>query len=614
MQKRNYFSFLALFIICFFLVVFNVNFYGSQFKKNHRIEVINWDVFGYYAYLPATIIYQDLAFENKAWLDQVNLKYKVTPYYYQLAGGSKGKTRIIYQQGLSYFFLPGFLLAHAISQPLGFDADGFSLPYQLAIILTSLLVTFLGLFYLRKLLLFYFDDLHVAVLLLLICIGTNWFLTVGYGHGMPHSFLFTLNIGIVYCTKKWFETNTTRYTVLTALFIGWAFSCRPTELSLLLLPLLWNTGSFSALKLKWQQQFLNKKLHYFVTTFIITVIPLFAYMQYASNDILKFNLHTEQLCLLSPYTLKFLFSFKKGWLLYTPIMFFALVGFYSLYKNNKGLFMPIFTVMILNIWIASSWENWWYAASYSQRPMVDFYGILAIPFGFLITAVYKQKLSIRLILSSLLILVFGITVFQSYQFYIGVLHNERMTEAYYFSVFGKVSVSPQQLKLLAPDRSSTTFYNDDKHLQLRKVISLSEIMKNNSKLKTMADGVVCFKISEQQNVLSIMEKEHIQITDKKYFWITGHAEVILKEKSDVNAIFILVKTDAFKNRTIKQDKFFIHEQEPLHHGRFVLNFNYITPEFFHDNDKVIVELHYTGKSQLLVSNIVCNVMIPDNDY
>lgn len=614
MQRKNRFSSLALIIICIALIAFNINFYGNQFKKSNRLTIINWDVFGYYIYLPATIIYHDLAIENKVWLDEINSKYQATPYYYQIAGGSKGKSRIIYQQGISYFFLPGFLIAHTIASHVGYPADGFSFPYQFSIIIISLLITFLGLFYLRKLLLSYFSDQLVACIMLIICLGTNWFLTVAYGHGMPHSFLFTLNILIAFTTKKWFETNKKRYVALTAFLIGWAFSCRPTEIILLLLPLLYNVESYSDFKLKWKQQGLSKNLHYFITILLLTVFPLFVYMQYASNDILKFNLHTEQLCLFSPFTLDFLFSFKKGWLLYTPLMLFALAGFYSLFKKNKNLFMPLFTITFLQVWLASSWENWWYAASYSQRPMVDFYGLLAIPLGFLIMEVYKQKQLVWISFSVAMTIIFGLSIFQSYQYYTGIIHNERMTNAYYLSTFGKLSVTPQQLSLLEPDRSSTTYTTDIANLTVKPLVIFNDILVANSNLMLVKDSSTFISLNPNQNELVLFEKEHNKISDKKYFWLTGQAEVILEDKNDWSNVFILIETNAVKHRTIKQAKFLIQDKAPLLGGSYVLNFSYITPNFFHENDKVIIELHYAGKSQIKLSNFVSNILIPKADY
>lgn len=615
MAKKKH-SFAVLLFICAALVVFNINFYGKQYQKSKQLNVITWDAFGYYIYLPATFIYHDIAFKDKRWLNEINNRYNCTPYFYQLAGGSKGKSRIIYQQGLSYFYLPGFLIAHTVAKLVGFNADGFSLPYQLALIITSLFTTFLGLFYLRKISLCYFTDGVTATVLILICLGTNWFLTVGYGHGMPHNFLFTLAILILYCTKKWFEFGSKKHAILTAVFIAWAFSCRPTALIFMLIPLLWNVRNFDGLKAKLKagiQTTTTTNTRYFIAAFIISLLPLFGYMQYASNDILKFNLHTEKLCLLAPYTFDFLFSYKKGWLLYTPIMVFSLIGFYPLFKINKSLFVPIALVFILQVWLASSWENWWYAASYSQRTMVDCYGLLAIPLGFFLTAITAQKKALLVVVITLVFSVFGLSIFQSYQYYIGIIHNERMTKNYYKAVFGKLTVSPEVFQLLEPDRSATDFINDHNYFQEKLLTNFEDVKNSNDNLIANYNSKTCLKLDAVNSKLICFDEVHKQVTNKKYFWIVGQVEVQLAHSNDRQNLQLVVKTDAFKNRTIKGVDFY-SDTITAKGSMLKINFKYITPNFFHDNDEIKVELIYHGKAVVYLSNLKISALIPAKDY
>ena len=128
------------------------------------------------------------------------------------------------------------------------------------------------------------------------------------------------------------------------------------------------------------------------------------------------------------------------------------------------------------------------------------------------------------------------------------------------------------------------------------------------------DSSTFISLNPNQNELVLFEKEHNKISDKKYFWLTGQAEVILEDKNDWSNVFILIKTNAVKDRTIKQEKFLIQDKAPLPGGSYVLNFSYITPNFFNENDKVIIELHYAGKSQIKLSNFVSNILIPKTDY
>jgi hypothetical protein len=46
----------------------------------------------------------------------------------------------------------------------------------------------------------------------------------------------------------------------------------------------------------------------------------------------------EKVRLFAPYLIPVLFSFKKGWLVYTPLMIFSILGLYSLYKKTKEIY------------------------------------------------------------------------------------------------------------------------------------------------------------------------------------------------------------------------------------------------------------------------------------
>lgn len=79
-----------------------------------------------------------------------------------------------YPMGQALQFLPWFLTAHWLAEPLGFPADGFSAPYQAAIAWGSLLIAFLGLWYLRRVLLNYFSEGITATVLVSIVFGSNY--------------------------------------------------------------------------------------------------------------------------------------------------------------------------------------------------------------------------------------------------------------------------------------------------------------------------------------------------------------------------------------------------------------------------------------------------------
>jgi hypothetical protein len=135
-----------------------------------------------------------------------------------------------------------------------------------------------------------------------------------------------------------------------------------------------------------------------------------------------------------------LFSFRKGWLLYTPIMAFALVGFVFLRKRRPELFPAILIWSLLAFWIISSWSEWWYGASYSVRPMITTYVLLSIPLGLCIEAIRRSNVIVRGALFGLQGALIGLNGLQTWQHHNGILDPYRTTKDYYLAIFGKTHV------------------------------------------------------------------------------------------------------------------------------------------------------------------------------
>ncbi|NJO69514.1 MAG: hypothetical protein HC830_09740 [Bacteroidetes bacterium] len=73
-------------------------------------------------------------------------------------------------------------------------------------------------------------------------------------------------------------------------------------------------------------------------------------------------------------------------------MIFAIAGFYLLYQEKKELFPVITVFFLLSFWIISSWTEWWYGASYSSRPFITSYVLLALPLGLTLKKILTRRL------------------------------------------------------------------------------------------------------------------------------------------------------------------------------------------------------------------------------
>ena len=171
-------------------------------------------------------------------------------------------------------------------------------------------------------------------------------------------------------------------------------------------------------------------------SFIIIWIPQFAYWYYVSGKIFYFSYGAKgaHFYFNNPQITDFLFSYKKGWYVYTPVMLFATFGLYRLFKLKNNLSSGIFIILFLNIYILSSWWSWWFGGSFGTRSMVDIYGLMAIPLAALIEKKRKIKFKKPIIIILLFILTFY-NQFQIQQYRKGAIHYWWMNKEAYWTNF-----------------------------------------------------------------------------------------------------------------------------------------------------------------------------------
>jgi hypothetical protein len=350
--------------------------------NNKWQNVLSWDLFGYYLYTPAIVIWQDPALKDFSKVEEINSKYHNTFSYYQGSRTEKGGWMIKYTMGAAVMEFPFFITAHILAPSLGYERDGFSAPYQKAMIFCHFFYIIIGFIFLRLVLLRYFSDKLTAFLMVLIIIGTNYYITASSGPSI-HTMEFALFSILMYLTIRWHETLRVSLAVLLGLCLGFIILLRPTDGLIALVPVLWNVVSFKTLKEKLVFLFSNYKFQ-ILLAFISCFAVVFLQMCYWKNVndtwlLMSYNNNPgEGFEFLRPYLLEVLFSFRKGWFVYTPLMILAVIGFYQMYKKQRTLFWPILTFTVLNVFIVSSWSCWWYAGCYGQRAKIESYAVLIL--------------------------------------------------------------------------------------------------------------------------------------------------------------------------------------------------------------------------------------------
>ena len=423
----------------------------SFVSKKHFLsenKVIAWDVISYYAYLPATFIYHDLSLD---FIDDYKGEHKFI-FWPETApnGGKVIKTSM----GMSFLYMPFFFIGHLYAVNSEYDAGGYSVPYKFALQLSTLFYLIIGLLFLRKSLVRYFSEEVSALSIFLVFFATNLHFYSTHEATMSHAYSFSLIAIFVWLTIVWYEKPIVKNTIFIGLLSGLIVLVRPTNILVLLFFAFWdvkNTSDFKNRLILFTRKF--GQVFLMALLAILVWLPQLLYWKMQTGSFFYFSYGDEQFFFNNPQIINGLFSYRKGWLLYTPIMFFALLGIFFLRNKLKAFFLPILIFTVLNIYVILSWWSWWYGGSFGLRAFIDSYALLIFPLAAIIAFFFnKKKKMIKIMILVLSVLFIGHGIFQTQQYYHGAIHWDSMTKDAYWDSFGRLRPSVKFKDLLkAPD-------------------------------------------------------------------------------------------------------------------------------------------------------------------
>ncbi len=410
------------------IIVLVVLFQGIKQKRYMRNEIINHDVVSYYAYLPAAIIYHDLSFSFVSKLPK-DFQGRIWTFT-----APNGRQTLKMPLGVALLWLPFFLLAHLISLATGGAADGYGPVYQFFILLAAVFYLTAGLLYMRKVLHLWFSDRVTAITLGVVVLATNLLYYTSIEPGMSHVYSFSLFSGFLWYSLRWYENSRSGPAALLALFGGLILVVRPTNGLVFLVPILYGMLKY---KYEWLL-FLRNNWYRLLWMTGVLFVPVFLqllYWKYSTGQWLFYSYGEERFFFNHPHILDGLFSYRKGWLVYTPVMFFSLVGFVWLYKKSAALFWSMLVYFLLNLYVVFSWWCWWYGGSFGARPLIETYALLALPLAAFIEKVMGSGLWKRITVYILFLFFIYLNLFQMRQYRITMLHWDSTSKALYWKVF-----------------------------------------------------------------------------------------------------------------------------------------------------------------------------------
>ena len=253
---------------------------------------------------------------------------------------------------------------------------------------------------------------------------------------MSHVFSFALITLFLYYTLKWVEKPSISSTIILGVLAGLIVLIRPVNGLLLVFPALYAISSFVDVKQRisdhWKLILLAG-----VAAFLV-VLPQMIYWKFQTGHFV-FNSYMDsgRFYFANPHLLDGLFGFRKGWLIYTPVMLFALVGLFFLKKFAKDFLLSSSVFLVLFLYVIFSWWCWWYGGSYGARPMIDIYGILAMPLAAFLSVILKSAWWKKGVVGLLLLSFVYLNQFQMSQYRTSLLHWDSMTQQAYRAIFLK---------------------------------------------------------------------------------------------------------------------------------------------------------------------------------
>ena len=617
-EKTNRISLCTIILLFLAIIFFGIIPHFS--RPEYLRYVISWDVFGYYLYLPAAFIRHDLALEHFDWVLEVQKKYEPSDTLYQLFNTPHDGVNtwvIKYAMGAAILYSPFFFISHFTAGLFGYPAEGFSIPYQIAVLAAGYFYTLMGLLFFRKILLRFFTDQITAIVIFLIIVGTNFFEFVSREGTLSHNLLFFINAVILYLTVRWHENPKQRFAFLLGMFIALASITRPLEIAWIIIPIFWGVGSKESLRKKIYMLW-SYRSHLFLFAagmFLIGCLQMLYWKKTTGHYI--YYTYTEEFYFLKPFILNVLFSYKKGWLLYTPLMIFALIGFVPLFKIYRNIFLSSFLCFVAYLYLISCFEGWWYSGSFSNRALLETYVLLGIPLGSYIQFVSKQKKLLRNSMGVLFLVIVALNVFQTWQYTNEIIDKERMTKEYYWAVFLKTSVNEKDRELLEVERTNIPPKNleDGTKFVKRPLEHLDfstmpeEWQRRYLDTSIYLSPAYSLKMDSAMPYAATYETRYSNLTVKDYAWVKVIASIYIFDETDREKAMIVTsfkhkgKLYNYKGSVIQPDSLKVNQWNK------VVAY-YMTPIVKSTDDSLQVYAWYNGKNQIRLDDFSVEVFEP----
>jgi len=472
------------------------------------------------------------------------------------------------------------------------------------IVAISSLITIAGLWLvLRK----YITTAATLVTLLLLFLGTNFFLMTIYSGALQASILLALMVLVVWMTERWYKKPGWAETIIIGLSMGTLIFVKPAGFASFLVFLFWGAYNRESFKAKWKVFIEHSDL---VLTILILFLGgmcmrLFNPQAFEGTLFCDYVTGKRAVYFLAPWLWQVLFSIKNGWLIYTPLVLFSIPGFYILAERNKKIFYSTFLSALVFVFLLASTPEITIPDNFSQAHMTEILAVLFIPIGYFVGWVFEAGRMRKVFFGLILAAVIGLNLFQTWQYRSRILNPWFTTPAYYRAVFLKTHVNGQTRMMqeyfnmdmstyLANEgdfNRTTLFYanfeNDPKgfggHIQEKLAFAGKAAMRLDTGLRFTPNPNLTLGKLPSDYPLGIRFSAEVY-SDQDYSENTANIIISLKHKDQLYR---------YEARSLKD----MH----LEKGKWnLVKLDYVIPRKYDADDELIASVWYTGNASMYV--------------
>jgi hypothetical protein len=336
-------------VMAFFLII------AWRWSWNDGPAVIRSDASGYYGYLRAIFINQDLGHEQPD-----------PTYLHPTPSGTLNK----YFAGEAVMLLPFFGAAHAYAHLSGAATDGLSKPYSLGIGIAALFYVAVGLFCFRALMRRSgISEGNITITLLALGSGTQLVQYVTLQPGWSHVYSFAAISGLLLLMHRLSEGADVRTLLGCGALFGLVVLIRPVNaLAALALPVVLGERTpmvLGALARRWG-----------------TLLLAAAAFAAQTGHLIADGYRDEGFYWNRPAIFNVLLGVRRGLFVWTPVLILCVLAIVHSWRGDRWRALGALVYWAANTYVIACWWIWYYGSGWGQRVYVDHYPVLFLPLAF----------------------------------------------------------------------------------------------------------------------------------------------------------------------------------------------------------------------------------------